>query len=275
MISMSLLPAYCEEQSTAQPAPAPSETSEPVKTVLFPMKSAVLSSMVETALRVHRFKEGEKFNKGDILMDLDDDSFKQKLIKAKSALLEAKAGVDFAGRNITRTQDLFKRGLQGQQDVERSQLEFDVASSKQMYQDANLQLAQQDLDDCHVVAPFSGRIVKKLVQEHEFVRVGQQMLQIIDDNQLLAVMHISSSEFNKVKLSEKRKIQVDETNTLYEGSVYEIAGEIDAGSRTFEIKVLIDNKDGVLTAGMTGILVQPAPAQVPAKEEAREPAKGQ
>jgi len=228
------------------------------KIVIFPFREAILSSMVETAIRTHKFKEGEKFNKGDMLVELDDDAFKQRLIKAKSACMEAKAGVSFAEKNISRTKDLYKRGLQGLQDVERNELEFDVANSKLMFQDANLELAKEDLDNCHIAAPFSGRIVKKMLQEHEFVRVGQQMLQIIDDNQLLAVMHLPSSERNNIKIGETLNMQVDETKTVHSGSVYEIAGEIDAGSRTFEIKVLIDNKDFALTPGMTGILLPPS-----------------
>ncbi|OGV59170.1 MAG: hypothetical protein A2X45_10875 [Lentisphaerae bacterium GWF2_50_93] len=227
------------------------------KIVLFPFKAAILSSMVETAIRTHKFKEGEKFNKDDMLVELDDNAFKQRLIKAKSACIEARAGVSFAEKNITRTKDLYKRGLQGLQDVEKNELELDIANSKLMYQDANLELAKEDLGNCHIAAPFSGRVVKKMLQEHEFVRVGQQLLQIIDDNQLLAVMHLPSSERNNIKIGETLKIQVDETKTVHSGSVYEIAGEIDAGSRTFEIKVLIDNKDCALTAGMTGRLLPP------------------
>jgi membrane fusion protein (multidrug efflux system) len=226
-----------------------------VKTVLFPFREAILSSMVEAAVRSHKFKEGERFNAGDRLIDLNDDTFKERLIKAKSACIESKAGVAFAEKNLSRTKDLHKRGLQGLQDVERCELEVDIANSKQMFQDANLKLAEQDLASCHIAAPFAGRLVKKLLQEHEFVKVGQSLIQIIDDNQLLAVMHLPSSERNLVKIGESQRVQVDETASAHTGTVYEIGGEIDYGSRTFEIKLLIDNRDGALSAGMSGHLL--------------------
>lgn len=233
----------------------PETDATAVKIVLFPFREAILSSMVETAVRSHKFKEGERFNSGDMLLDLNDDSFKERLIKAKSACIESKAGVAFAEKNLVRTKDLHKRGLQGLQDVERCELELDIANSKQMFQDANLKLAELDLSSCHIPAPFSGRLVKKLLQEHEFVKVGQSLIQIIDDNQLLAVMHLPSSERNQVKIGESQKVQIDETGTTHTGVVYEIGGEIDYGSRTFEIKLLIDNRDGALSAGMSGHLI--------------------
>lgn len=233
----------------------PGNDGTAVKTVLFPFRDATLASMVETEVRSHKFKEGERFNAGDILVELNDDTFKERLIKAKSACIESKAGLAFAEKNLLRTKDLHKRGLQGLQDVERCELEVDIANSKQMFQDANLKLAEQDLAACHVAAPFSGRLVKKLLQEHEFVRVGQQLIQIIDDNQLMGVMHLPSSERNLVKIGESQRVQVDETGTAHIGTVYEIGGEIDYGSRTFEIKILVDNRDGVLSAGMSGHLL--------------------
>jgi RND family efflux transporter MFP subunit len=228
-----------------------------VKIVLFPFRGAILSSMVETAVRSHKFKEGERFNAGDMLTDLSDDTFKERLIKAKSACIESKAGLAFADKNLVRTRDLHRRGLQGLQDVERCELERDIANSKQMFQDANLKLAEQDLASCHIAAPFAGRLVKKLLQEHEFVKVGQALIQIIDDNQLLAVMHLPSAERNRVKIGESQQVKVDETGTVHTGTVYEIGGEIDYGSRTFEIKLLIDNRDGALSAGMSGHLIPP------------------
>ncbi len=242
----------------------PEAEGNAVKIVLFPFREAILSSMVETAVRSHKFKEGERFKAGDMLTDLNDDTFKERLIKAKSACIESKAGVAFADKNLSRTKDLHKRGLQGLQDVERCELELDIANSKQMFQDANLKLAEQDLSSCHIAAPFAGRLVKKLLQEHEFVKVGQALIQIIDDNQLLAVMHLPSSERNLVKIGESQRVQIDETGNSYTGTVYEIGGEIDYGSRTFEIKLLIDNRDGALSAGMSGHLIPPQKEQ-PAK----------
>ncbi|MFA6290929.1 MAG: efflux RND transporter periplasmic adaptor subunit [Victivallales bacterium] len=236
-------------------AAEPEAEGSAVKIVLFPFREAILSSMVETAVRSHKFKEGERFKAGDMLIDLNDDTFKERLIKAKSACIESKAGVAFADKNLSRTRDLHKRGLQGLQDVERCELELDIANSKQTFQDANLKLAEQDLASCHIATPFAGRLVKKLLQEHEFVKVGQALIQIIDDNQLLAVMHLPSSERNLVKIGESQKVRVDETGTAHSGTVYEIGGEIDYGSRTFEIKLLIDNRDGALSAGMSGHLL--------------------
>jgi hypothetical protein len=54
----------------------------------------------------------------------------------------------------------------------------------------------------------------------------------------------------------KMKILVDETKGEHEGTINTISGEIEPGSRTFEIKVLINNSKHQLTAGMSGKLLR-------------------
>ena len=49
----------------------------------------------------------------------------------------------------------------------------------------------------------------------------------------------------------------------HKGKIYKISGVIDPGSRTFEIKVLLDNSKGTLAAGMSGVLLKKQNAETP------------
>jgi RND family efflux transporter MFP subunit len=228
----------------------------PTKVVIFPFRQAVISAEVDTAVKQYQFKEGECFKQGDVIAVLDDRIYLQKYEKAKSAQLEADAGMQFALKNLKRNEEMYKKGIQGMQDVEKSELEKDIATSKLNFSIANMKMAEIDLKACRLVAPFAGRLIKKQVQEHEFVRGGQQVISIIDDYQLLAVMHLPSSEINRIAIGQTMRVWIDETRSEHEGSIYVISGEIDPGSRTFEIKVLIDNRKRKLAAGMSGKLMK-------------------
>jgi RND family efflux transporter MFP subunit len=202
------------------------------------------------------FKEGEKFPSGKTLAELDKTVYKQQLLKIEASLKEAKAGLTFAKKNYERTKGLFEKGIQGHQEIERAQLELEIAEAKFLSAKANYIVAERNLELCDVKAPFNGRLVEKLVNEFEYVRTGQPLVKIIDDNQLLAVMHLPSSEKNIIKLGQEMKIKIDETGSTHKGKIYKISGVIDPGSRTFEIKVLVDNENGSLSAGMSGILLK-------------------
>ncbi len=226
-----------------------------VRTVLFPLRQSILSSRVEGTIEKHNFREGESFRQGDVLVELDDTMIKLRLLRARSAEREAAAALDYSRKNLAVANELKTKGIQGQQELDRAQFEVAAAEARMLGAEAALKMAEQELADSRLAAPFAGRVVRRMAQEHEFVRAGQQMLQIIDDHQLLAALHLDSTLRHQVKLGEKRQIKVDETGTVHTGQIVEISGDVDSGSRTFEIKISIDNADGALSAGMSGVLL--------------------
>jgi len=120
---------------------------------------------------------------------------------------------------------------------------------------ASMNMSQIRLDDCTIKAPFSGRLTEKLVNEHEFVGTGTPIMEIINDSELLAIMYLPSDDIKKIKKDSTMLFIIDETGTKHEGKVYEISGYVYSGSRTFEIKAVIDNKDRELFSGMSGSLL--------------------
>ena len=226
----------------------------PVKVVIFPFRQAVIPALTESRVMKYHFYEGEKFPAGKILAQLDKTVYKQVLLKIEASLKEAKANLTFADKNAKRAKEVFKKGMLGHTEMEKAELEAEIADAKYLSAEASYIVAKRELTLCDIAAPFNGRLVERLVNEYEYVRTGQPLMKIIDDNQLLAVMHLPSSEKNKIKLGQPMKIKVDETKTVHKGKIYKISGVIDPGSRTFEIKVLLDNKKALLSAGMSGVL---------------------
>lgn len=242
------------------PADLKAENSDDLSTVrvvLFPIRQAVLSSEVESKITAHKFREGESFEKGDVLIELDNMVIRERVNRSAANLSEAKAGVDYSGKTLERMihmRDVRKMNP-GDELIERSAMELEAAKAKFAAAESNHIVAQSELENCKIRAPFSGRVVRRLLQEHEYIRTSQQVIQIIDDNELLAAMFISSDLRGKVKIGDKVTVKIDETGTSHTGEIYEMAGEIDSNSRTFEIRVLLDNPEKTLVSGMAGVLV--------------------
>lgn len=237
-------------------AKADSKYDIPVKVVIFPFREAVIPALTDARVMKYYFYEGSKFAKGKVLAHLDKTVYQQRLLKIAAGLKEAEAGLDFAKKNAKRTAELYKKGIQGHTELERANLEAKVAEAKHLSAKASYIVAKRELAMCDIVAPFDGRLVKKLVNEYEYVRVGQPVMEIIDDNKLLAVMHLPSNAKNRIMIGQPMTIKIDETGTSHKGRIYKISGVIDPGSRTFEIKVLLDNNKGTLAAGMSGLLLK-------------------
>ena len=226
-----------------------------VKVVLFPFRHAVISARVDSFVKQYQVREGEEFKKDSLVVTLEEDNYLQEFLRAQAAWEEKKSALKFANSNAERNDDLFKKGVLGHKELEEGKLQKETAEAQIQVAAASMEIAKEHLEACKIIAPFNGRLSKKTIQDFEYVRAGQPLMELIDDEQLLAVMYLPSARKQTIGKNMEMRIKVDETGTTHIGQVYEVSGQIDPRSRTFEVKILIDNRDRKLTAGMAGVLL--------------------
>ena len=227
----------------------------PVKVILFPYRIAVISSTVDGVVKKHNFREGKKFKKNEILTELIATEYREKLAKAQAAHEELKKNYDFLQDLYKATLGLSKKGMFSKMELQKNKVDADIALSRIKSAQAEKNLAQHNLESCSIKAPFSGRVEEIIIQEHEFVRPGEKMISIIDDNRLLAIMHLPEKYNSKIKIGQVLSFSIPQNKKIYKGKVFEKAARINHRSRTFQVKLILDNSKGELTAGMSGILV--------------------
>ena len=210
---------------------------EKIKVVLFPFREAIISSRVESQTGTYRFRLGERFPANAVLTELDKENYSIKLKQAKDQL-------EFAKATYQDKQELRKEKFTSDFELKKAEYEFRTAES-------NLAVAQLNYSYCKIQAPFAGKIVEIITREYETVRPGQQLLRIIDDNSLLAVMNIPLKD---VKPVGSKLFLVLQNETRVQGTIYEISPQADHRTGTVRIRVLVENKAGKLQAGMTGVL---------------------
>lgn len=241
---------------SALTAAEPDYRSLPVKAVLFPIREATLSTMIDGMIAKYHFRPGERFRKNDILFRIDDRRYRNELNRAESQVREASLGVRFARQKKEDNERLFKNDLQSELEVQKSRFDYDVALEREQAAKVSRDYAAMQLQFCIIQAPFDGVVEKLLTREFEMVRSTQPVLSIIDDNQLLAVMNLPSVSLPKIKIGIPVTVRIMENGQTVAGEVYEISPRADHRSETFEIKVLIDNRSHLFKAGMSGVLVK-------------------
>ena len=213
---------------------------ESVKTVLFPFREAVIAARADSTLLPYRFKLGEAFGEGDVLVTLDDSRY---AIEAKRAAEQ----FEFARATFEDKKQLREKNFTSDYELKKAAFDRQIAEN-------DLAGAKLNLSYCTVRAPFAGKIVEIQTREYETVRPGQPLFRIIDDNRLLAVMNVPLNDAVLTTVGSPVVISVSDGRTA-KGTVYEVTPQADHRTGTVRIRVLIDNGDGKLRAGMTGELV--------------------
>jgi len=224
-----------------------------VMVVLFPFREAEIAAKVDGTVREYKFRVGEQFKAGDTLLVLDDTQYRIEAERAAALAEDAKVQAQFAEESYVAQKKLFDEEFQSKLELKRRETEVATANARKKVADANLAESRLQLSYCTLKVPFDGKIEAILSREHETIRAGQPLFRVIDDSKLLAVMNVPVSKMPEV--GEKMWFGFSDNRIQVEGTVFEVSPRADHRSGTVEVKALIANSDGKLSAGLTGVLI--------------------
>ena len=128
---------------------------------------------------------------------------------------------------------------------QKSSIEAQIASFKSQLKNIEL-----DIQNTFIIAPFSGIISNKMVEESEYINPGNTLFTIIDLNPIKIQGYLSEFDVNKVNLGTKALIE--NTNGIQKfGKISFISPSAETSTRTFEITIEADNADLSFKSGIT------------------------
>ena len=183
------------------------------------------------------FKEGERVTKGQALLKLDESVQHADLERARANLVLAKSKLD-------RAEELRKQGFISSQARDEADNNYRVAK-------ADVELMQARLAKTAIPAPFSGTIGLRLVSVGDYVKEGQDIVNLEALDPLKVDFRVPELFLSQVKAGQTLQIALDALpDRVYEGRVYAINPLIDANGRSIVIRAQVPNKDGRLRPGM-------------------------
>lgn len=99
---------------------------------------------------------GQRVKKGDRLLALDDTRLKAGVMEAEAGLMRVKQEADDAEREFRRAQELYERGVSSTTEFDAAKLRHARATASAREAEARLIIAQKNLDDSVLKAPFDG-----------------------------------------------------------------------------------------------------------------------
>lgn len=217
--------------------PAPHQPDK-LDVILRGFDRAVISAKVTTSVLEVTHRMGERFNKGDLLILLDDTVYIGLKKKAEGNLNKAQAEL------ISRKQ-LFEENIASEFEVKTAEANVAIAQS-------DLISAQYAIDASHIMAPYDGKVVSLFVEPFELIQEGKPLIEIVNDRYIIGQVLAPVSELTKIQYDAPVEVFVEELQETVHGKILRIDAVIDPASSTFKIDLLIDNAHGHLKPGMIG-----------------------
>jgi membrane fusion protein (multidrug efflux system) len=136
---------------------------------------------------------------------------------------------------------------------------IEVVENRVTEKEVTVAQAQQRLEDTSVKAPFNGIITGKRLNSGDYVKRGDEVLEITDLSSLEAEMKTPERYANLMKVGIPVTLSIESLLTERKGQITAVNESIDLNTRTFLVKVRIDNRDHSIKAGtfFTGVFQLP------------------
>lgn len=111
-------------------------------------------------------------------------------------------------------------------------------------------LAQKAVDDTVLRAPEDGVVSRRSVEPGSSALPGAVALTIVQTRKVLAIAPVAETQIARVRVGQAAQVVVTALGKTYDGTVQEIGVFADPLTRTYPVKIALDNSRGDLRVGM-------------------------
>ena len=204
-----------------------------------------ITARVAGAVDKVAFVEGQTVKEGDPLVIIEVDRYNVAVDQAKAALAKAVAAHSAAQAELARRQGAVAAhpGLVAGEEIE--QYATSVAST-QADSDAaqqSVRVAQLNLRDATVRAPFAGVIQSRTVQAGQYLQPGSVLATLLQRDPLLLRFPITEADAPRVKAGMTANVTLRESARAYVANIILVSDAADPTTRLVQVTATIDDKE--------------------------------
>lgn len=217
---------------------------------LQPVTKAELNAEVSGIVTRVLKDNGDLVNKGDVLVELDKTTYRDKMLSAQEAERSALVTADQAAKQLKRMQSLYKQNLVTAEVLESAEIKANQAQSELASARARLVEAKQQLTRTEVKAPFNGVVAARKASAGDTAQIGKALMVVIDPASMRFEGFIAAEQVGQVQTGQTVSFKVNGyPNQYFDGVIERINPQANELTRQVQIFVRIE-KQANFVAGL-------------------------
>lgn len=195
---------------------------------------------------------------GDVLARIDESTYVQRLKQAEADLESAKANNLLIKVNADRTQELFKKSLVSQSELDSMTAQLAQSNATLLTRVAAVENARLDLARCTITAPIDGMILDRRTDKGRTVVSSMNaptLFTLVNDLSKMQInAAVAEADIGSIADGQEVKFTVDAfPNRTFTGSVKQVrnAAAVNQSVVSYGTIISVDNADLKLKPGMT------------------------
>jgi membrane fusion protein (multidrug efflux system) len=200
-------------------------------------QGVVLKPEVSGRIQALSFGDGQRIQKGQLMVQLDDTL-------QQAQLKQAEASAAIARTNLQRSRELAAQNFVSQSAVDQNAAALEVAQ-------AQVALAQAQISRMKILAPFDGITGIRSVSVGDYVKDGADLVMIEDVSSLWVDFRLPERYLSRLKPGQSVEVVLDAIpDRKFKAQVDAIDAQLDANGRSVLVRARMPNGDGRLRGGM-------------------------
>ena len=219
---------------------------------LIELKKVVLSPEVSGILESLSVEEGDFVTGGETVIAEIDKTWTELALKQAETQIELyQVQRDLQIEELQRMERLAPGRIVTESEINRQKIITEQLGRQIVAAELARDEAQERLDRSQIVAPFDGIVVRKSAEIGQRVTSGTEFVEIISRDKVWAEILIGENYLKQLSIGDTIPIYVEALGLTLAGKVEAIVPYGPSSSRTFPVKVLLNDPDNELNVGMS------------------------
>lgn len=198
------------------------------------------------------FKEGVRYNKGEILLKLDDSNYRMTLNATRSSfqslLMQILADIKIEYSDDFTKWENYINEFNPEQRIKDfpkidNQKEKNYLVSKNLFsQYYSIKSQEAQLDKYTIIAPFTGVVKNANINPNSVVRAGQKLAEFINPNLFELEVGVSLAEISKIEIGDRVALRSNDVDGQWDGIIKRIGESLDEKTMNFKIYIEVNSK---------------------------------
>jgi len=225
-------------------------------TVMAKTISEIASRVMGTVTSIE-VKEGDRVAEGELLLTIDDRDIVHKVRAAEQGYKELSKALEAAKQNkhllnltYERYKSLYDEKALSEQEMDEietkkkvADIEFERAQSALERGKATFREVQINLDFTRIKSPISGIVTEKNIEIGNTAVPGIPLLKVEDNSSFRLEVMVDEQLLEKLQVGMPANVYINALNRNVTGQISEIVPVIDPVTRTFLIKIDLNNEE--------------------------------
>ena len=214
---------------------------------LRPIETVEIRARLEGDLVAVNVREGEHVTAGQVLARFEDSEQSGGYASAKADKLAAESDLTTAKWNLDQTTELFRAGAVAERDYKLAQQTVATATARLAAADARARTTNSLVTDTRAIAPTTGVISKRSVENGEHISRGASMFTLVRTNVLELAAAVPARFAGVVQVGQTVTFTAD--GRSFDGKVARVSPTVDPSTRSVTVYVQVPNAKDALKGG--------------------------